>query len=238
MVIGKDFDFYGSTAKVANAINEEQIIFSRQATKKKVTTPKPAAAKPPPAIVRSPEPIPDLQPEMSLWTNQGIPQNQQIPAHHYRPQAVDTYPPAPKKFMSLEEVEAQILAQSQKPTQQPQTPAVPQIRQLPPISEPPQLQQYHPDHHLFHGGPLHNFIQHGTPPPTQFLQEHRHSPQPPAIFSQVPPPPHLAINQIQNVPAPLPILPKVPQTEAERAKLMEEESKRLKRNHKIAQLVR
>ena len=193
---------------------------------------------------------------MSLWnsgataSNHGyaplIPQYQ-APHHEPTPQ----FSTGPKKFMSLEEVEAQILAQSQRP---PQTAPLPQptvshVRTLPPLSEPPQLHTCSPEPQLF--PPPAQFLQHTeTPLPHHFLPiEQRPSPGPPGIFNQgrslrhtgtrspaIPtgPPSGLPI----GVPTGTPALAQLQQpTDEDRARMLEEESRRLKRNHKIAQLV-
>ncbi|KAF8414560.1 topoisomerase II-associated protein PAT1 [Terfezia claveryi] len=245
--VGKDFDFYGSTAKVADTINEEHMVFSRQAPKKPqpVVTPKVAPAKPMATAVKSPEPIPDLQPEMSLWNSGATASNHgyaplipQYQAPHHEPMQLSST--GPKKFMSLEEVEAQILAQSQKPPQ----PVLPQVRSLPPLSEPPQLQSCSSDHQLF--PPPAQFLQHtATPPPHNFLPpEQRSSPAPSATFSQGRPRYFRTHSPAIPSGSPAVLLTGVPTvqlqqpTDEDRARMLEEESRRLKRNHKIAQLAR
>ncbi|KAH7369256.1 topoisomerase II-associated protein PAT1 [Plectosphaerella cucumerina] len=139
--VGKDFDFFGQTAKVSNAIDEEQVRFSRQQPAPKAA-PAPAAA---PAYdssnnyygnqphyaqqqyaqpVRSgyekykePEPIPDLHVDASLW---GMPAKK----HSYQqpsPQPLSaSIPAASRKIMSLEEVEAAMRGQPQRASQPPQ----------------------------------------------------------------------------------------------------------------------
>jgi len=257
MRTGKDFDYYGSTAKVANAINEEHMVFSRQAPKKPqlVVTPNVAPAKPTAAAVKSPEPIPDLQPEMSLWnsgttaSNHGYaPLMPQYQVPHHEP--MQQFSAGPKKFMSLEEVEAQILAQSQRLPPQlvalPQ-PTVPQVRTLPPLSEPPQLCDVDPK--LYPPPP--QFLQHtATPPPQHFLpSEQRPSLGPTGIFSQGRSSRHVGTHSPVaptgpssvlpiGVPTGIPALDQLQQpADEDRVRVLEEESRRLKRNHKIAQLV-
>ena len=247
--VGKDFDFYGATAKVADAINEEHMIFSRQAPKKSTV----AQAKEvnlPDVGIKSPDPIPDLQPEMSLWST-SIPatQVQQTPQYHITQQEPLHQPSAlPKRLMTLEEVEAQILASQRPtipsapshPTVSHPNPPVPQVRALPPLSEPPQLQQFNPDLQLFPPPP--SYLSHGaTPPPPQFPPAERLSPQPRGPFNQNRPLLHLGshspgLSGLPTGPGAPPIA-QFQQREADRARLLEEESRRLKRNHKIAQLV-
>ena len=246
--IGKDFDFYGATAKVANTINEEHMIFSRQAPKKQQQPPVTATpTNPVLAMAKSPEPIPDLQPEMSLWatgetaTNTSrrhappAPAPVPAPASRNKP----TQPSAaPKKFMSLEEVEAQILAQSQKP-QKPATPphpSIPHVRTLPPLSEPPKLQTYNPELQLY--PPPAQYSQHGATPSHHILPEHRLSPQPSGIFNQSRPPRQVGVPPPGGVSTAMPIgISAIVQTDADSARGMEAESRRLRRNYKIAQLV-
>lgn len=255
--VGKDFDFYGSTAKVANTINEEHMVFSRQAPKKSqaVVTPKVAPAKPTAAMVKPPEPIPDLQPEMSLWSSGATASNHgytplapQYQAPHHEP--MQQFSTGPKKFMSLEEVEAQILAQSQRPPQPPPPPqpTVSQVRTLPPLSEPPQLQSCSPDNQQFFQPPA-QFLQHSaTPPPHHFLpSEQQPSPGPPGAFNQGRTPRHVGARSPAiptgppaglpiGVPTGIPALTQLQQPTDER--MLEEENRRLKRNNKIAQLAR
>lgn len=265
---GKDFDFYGSTAKVANAISEEHMVFSRQAPKKQqpTVTPKVAPTNASAAATKSPEPIPDLQPEMSLWTSGTTNNHGYAPISQYQapqPEPAQQSSIANKKFMSLEEVEAQILAQSQRPQQpppaapalvppaapsHPPAPQVPPTRTLPPLSEPPQLQTYNPDLQLY--PPPSQYLQQTATPPPHYIPEQRSSPQPPGIFNQLRQPRHagphspaiasgLPAGVSPGIPTGIPGLPPAqPQTEADRARMLEEESRRLKRNHKIAQLVR
>ncbi|KAF8461412.1 topoisomerase II-associated protein PAT1 [Kalaharituber pfeilii] len=259
--IGKDFDFYGATAKVADAINEEHMVYARQAPKKAaVVTPKATLAQvAKPVEKKIPEPIPDLKPEMSLWsTGPTATTTPKVTTPQYQ---IPTEPPkpltAPKK-LTLEEVEAQILAQSQRPAHptpppppppppppsQPLQPTVPQVRALPPLTEPPQLQTYNPDLQLYPPpasyAQHHNVQHHNVPPPPQFLPpEQRLSPQP-RSFKQNRPPHHLQPHSPAlpaGIPTSIPALAQLQhQTEAERARYLEEESRRLKLNHKIAQL--
>lgn len=119
--MGKDFDFFGRTAQVADAIGEEQVRYSLQHPH-----PKPAAVPPDsgreaprettaafgtePQLKRTgyekyqdPGFIPDLQAKSSVW---GIGQRKEP-----SPQA----PLQSKKMLSLEEVEAQLRGQNQAP---------------------------------------------------------------------------------------------------------------------------
>ncbi|TQW00470.1 hypothetical protein V2A60_001549 [Cordyceps javanica] len=115
--IGKDFDFFGQTAKVADAIEEEHLRFNRQQPAARSSAPQSYATQPPPdphytsqqqqqqyrqapartgyEKYRAAEPIPDLHVDQSIW---GIGPSKAAPA----PEA----PAKGRKIMSLEEVEA------------------------------------------------------------------------------------------------------------------------------------
>ncbi|ORY65275.1 topoisomerase II-associated protein PAT1 [Pseudomassariella vexata] len=140
--VGRDFDFFGSTAKVANAMEEEYVRFNRQppapraaATAASTSTnyglPGYNQASYPPRPARTgyekykdPEPTADLQVDASIWGT--APKKAATPAaanpSQYAP------PPAGRKMMSLEEVEAAMHAA--KPAVMPQ----------------PQVQAQHPPH--------------------------------------------------------------------------------------------
>ncbi|KAK2024920.1 topoisomerase II-associated protein PAT1 [Colletotrichum zoysiae] len=137
--VGKDFDFFGQTAKVSDAIEEEQVRYSRQ-----VPMSKPAPAPAPnqqqqhyqqqaqpspnyyyqsqqaPRPVRTgyekykeAEPIPDLHVDASLW---GMPSKKPpVPEPSPQPQVAS----ASRKVMSLEEVEKAMREQATKRTAQP-----------------------------------------------------------------------------------------------------------------------
>ncbi|KAK6540396.1 hypothetical protein TWF694_009195 [Orbilia ellipsospora] len=322
----KDFDFFGSTAKVADAINEEQLLYAR--------VPKKAAAQPAQTQQRQTKPavsyaaatkpkviqkhveipdIPELKPEMSLWTTtspEATPAKS-MSAHaaaHFRhieaqeppqmkslagslapsaaPAAAATASATTRKFKSLEEVEAEILAKKQA-----KMAAAAQVQPPPPQSIQPQLNQ---QLNQQDGWPIRQMQQPQQPfpqismpnqsmqaQPIQQLQMELPFParsMPPPQQSQRPPqndrvPDHL---QRGSIPGHLPFQP-MPQnqqfpannmqfpmgmmpphagqppfqgmppmgqpqimqmTEEERNKFLEEESKRLKRNHKIQQLSR
>lgn len=295
--VGKDFDFAGSTARVAEVLEEEHEIFDRN--RKPAHKPTlPHVGPTHKSTASEHRHIPSLAPDMSLWGAPAAPSappqqtpqqpRQAVPEHvqnEYAPQT--SRPPPGKKFMSLEEVEAQILARSQQSSQpsQQQMHQVSAAQMQPmqmgsqiPVSQP--LAQFHhqipqhtpsPGSHLTQYPPPpqehQNFPLHQLPPHLQhmiqqnqnmlpqhlqpavqerMLQQHLQQqmrlsreplqqqpaqsqvPQQPMAQNRAQPgvPPGATIQQIQAM------LP-----EAERARLLEEESKRLKRNHKIAQLV-
>lgn len=154
--VGKDFDFFGRTAQVASAIDEEQILYSRI---NPTARPAPAAA---PAIQSQHVPAygygyaqpytqsgtghvrtgyekyeaqADLQVDPTLW---GVaPQKQPTPTP-----AQPAAAPAPavgRKVMSLEEVEAAMRAEAQAKKQAQVTAAA--AAQAPPQHATPQMQQ-------------------------------------------------------------------------------------------------
>jgi DNA topoisomerase 2-associated protein PAT1 len=184
--VGKDFDFFGQTAKVSDAINEEQLRFSRQAPVSRVT---PTTSNFSQASVqptrsgyeryREPDYIPDMQVDASLW---GVAPKKPAPAPVTEPAA----PSSGRKMMSLEEVEAAMRAQAKKPApaQPPQvpTPTLQQYTGPPPqqYSQPPQQQyqqayaQQAPQHHQVredarpaHGGPPVQILHRSQAPPSQ-----------------------------------------------------------------------
>ena len=143
--VGKDFDFFGQTAKVSGAINEEQIRFSRQQPVSKAAPIAPlvsqASSSTKPArsgYERYKEPDYDMQVDASLW---GVAPKRSAPASA---PALDTpippsMAPGGRKMMSLEEVEAAMRAQAKKPP--PSQAQVPHQQQN---SAPPQLFQTQP----------------------------------------------------------------------------------------------
>jgi len=162
---GKDFDFHGQTAKVSNAINEEQYRYNRQQVPvRPQSPPKPKKSfKTGYEAYQDPDYIPDLQSNSGIWeTSRAMSGNVQRPQSGMQPTAVPT-----KKMMSLEEVEAAMQAQAKKPSSVPQvqapvppstalSPRQPQAREMghPQSSAQtnvplPQLQlQQGPQHHL------------------------------------------------------------------------------------------
>ena len=144
--VGTDFDFFGSTAKVADAIEEEHIRFSRQQPAPKPTAPSQYAD---PAIqsmsyygqssqrparsgyekYRDAEPIPDLHVDQSIWGMgpKSVSQSSQLASMAAAQQSQQSQqfqhsaqPPSGRKIMSLEEVEAAMRAQTKKPEPLPQ----------------------------------------------------------------------------------------------------------------------
>lgn len=133
--VGRDFDFFGRTAQVADAFGEEQVRFHLQhpapaptsaateAAKENIAA-APAAQEPKPKRsgyekYHDPGYIPDLQAKSSVWglSSSSLPSSSRKPAAEPIPSA----PAAAKRILSLEEVEAQ-LRQSSAPSAPPQPP--------------------------------------------------------------------------------------------------------------------
>ncbi|OTB03769.1 hypothetical protein M426DRAFT_262849 [Hypoxylon sp. CI-4A] len=131
--VGKDFDFFGQTAKVANAIEEEHLRFNRQQPVPKSASaapkqsydigyayqqqPKPAKTGyeqyKEPERYRAPEPVSDLQVDASIW---GV-QPKKPEASPAVTQAQPVASSAGRKMVFLEEIEASMRAQSKAPVQ-------------------------------------------------------------------------------------------------------------------------
>ncbi|KAH7016867.1 topoisomerase II-associated protein PAT1 [Ilyonectria destructans] len=256
---GKDFDFFGQTAKVANAIEEEHLRYHRQQP-----AARPSVAAQPAANMQQyysnqptqrpartgyekyqdPEPLPDLHVDRSIW---GI--GPAKPAAQASP-ALQVSQPASRKVMSLEEVEAAMRAQPKQPTPQP------------PIAELSYAQSGgYPTPQQQHAQP------HGHGHPVTILQRPQNmqsKPTPPAQAGQAPPPRQQGASQptqilqnpnrlsgdatqmgapghqaklSQGALANLAQLQQHPQmmqmSEEEKAAFLDQETKRAKRNHKI-----
>lgn len=159
--VGKDFDFFGQTAKVSDAINEEHLRYSRQQAPPKsvaaiaASPPKPAAKPVRTGYEKYKEPgyIPELQANASLW---GVAPKQMLGDFEgdlqrhpsYGASVVESQLSAgsaqTKRMMSLEEVEAAMRSQSKRSSSnqvnqqqtQSQQPAITQIQQRPQQSVP------------------------------------------------------------------------------------------------------
>lgn len=115
--VGKDFDFFGQTAKVSEALNEEQARFSRQQAPSKLlgasTGSSKASAKPFKTGYESYKNsgyIPDLKANADIW---GVETESATRASTFQ-QSESSRAPA-RKMMSLEEVEASMQSRSKKP---------------------------------------------------------------------------------------------------------------------------
>ncbi|KAL3493251.1 topoisomerase II-associated protein PAT1 [Aspergillus germanicus] len=210
--VGKDFDFFGKTAQVADAIGEEQVRYNLNAPRGPVAAPVAETKTTTVAsttVLQQPrrtgyekynEPgyIPDLQAKSSVW---GLPKKSEPTL-----QAVSQ----PPKMMSLEEVEAQLRGQGVAPI-----PSGLQMPLPPHVTEPPHLQR--PPH--VHGIPE-GFQQ--LPP--EFLQAQFARGVPPQMLhpqtmgpEQFPHPahaPNLPLHPLQTPNAPPPHMVPPPQHQA------------------------
>ncbi|PHH78626.1 hypothetical protein CDD82_2929 [Ophiocordyceps australis] len=160
--VGKDFDFFGQTAKVSDAIEEEHMRFHRQQPAPRSSAPltyvAPSTASSTPGFstqklhqparsgyekYRSAEPIPELHVDQSIW---GIapPKSTTIAP---QPPAQPAQQPAGKKMMSLEEVEAAMQAGVKKSAQVLPEPAnYTSTHVTHPVGQPPSMLQHQSQH--------------------------------------------------------------------------------------------
>ncbi|PKS09304.1 hypothetical protein jhhlp_003918 [Lomentospora prolificans] len=273
--VGKDFDFFGRTAQVSTAIEEEQLRFSRQ----QPSVPKPSAAPVPAAVssfpasyaqqqparkpartgyekYKDPEIVPDLHVDHSIWGT--APPK---PAAQPTTQPTAQQPASSgRKVMSLEEVEAAMRAQA-KSTPQPTSSqqGQPQAQILVPengdflyakVREPSHPVQGQPGHShpvqilqrpqgldakqqptALHQGPSPQ-QPHGPVHPTQILQNpNRLSGD--AARVGIPTHPTHASHGSGSGMTHVPLQVQHHLSEEEKAAILEQETKRAKRNHKI-----
>lgn len=183
---GKDFDFFGQTAKVANAIEEEHLRYNRQQPVAKAAAPvQPSSSnaqyysgyqQQPQQPARSgyekyreAEPLPDLNIDKSIW---GLAPKQRAQASPAPPVSQ----PVSRKMMSLEEVEAAMRSQPKKATPQP---PVAEPAYAPSGGYPTPQQQYAPSPSHGHPVTILQRPQSGQPKSTPPVQElHAPPPQP------------------------------------------------------------
>lgn len=163
--IGRDFDFAGQTAKIANTLQEEQMVYQARAPMQQ-KPPIPHASKPTRTGYESyqdPEYIPRLEARADIWGLQ--PKQSPAPRHQEPLQQV----PAPsRKMMSLEEVEAMM---RQQPLQGTPPQVLQQQQHIAPSQSPMPAQYPHP---MPHGQPPYQ----GMPNfPGQFPQQILQRPQ-------------------------------------------------------------
>ncbi|KAH6855997.1 topoisomerase II-associated protein PAT1 [Chaetomium sp. MPI-CAGE-AT-0009] len=188
--VGKDFDFFNTTAKVADAIEEEHVRFTRQQPAARAPQPvsqapahgvhqqhaagpssygyysQPAAYKPARTGYEkySAEPVAELQVDAALWGVAPKKQPQSQPAAAASPTPAPAAVPS-RKVLSLEEVEAQMRAQAKKATQQATPSPAPPAAAIPASSQ-AQVPPMHYDQ-------AYQFPQHQAPPQT----DHAHKDQ-------------------------------------------------------------
>ncbi|PKX97357.1 deadenylation-dependent mRNA-decapping factor PAT1 [Aspergillus novofumigatus IBT 16806] len=261
--VGKDFDFFGQTAQVADAIGEEQVRFNLQHPgAPSGGSAKEIAAQPPATSVSEDKPkrtgyekyqdpgyIPDLQAKSSVWGLQKKPEPVHEPVHEHVHEHVHQHVHEPvsqaKKMLSLEEVEAQLRSHGIAPL-----PNVPEaFSQLPPEFLQAQFPKDVPPAHLLHH-PSMVPEPYSLPPsapnvPLHLLQNANILPQhmappprqaiPPRV--QQPPPQHPPPQAIKGANTGLPLITNPQQlmqlTEEQRMAYLMEDAKRAKRNHKI-----
>jgi len=183
--VGKDFDFFGQTAKVSTAIEEEQARFNRikPPTKASQPTTQPTS-KPSTAFYSSTqatssytyssqtasskplqtgyekyksEPVAELQVDPTLW---GVaPKKQSQASTTPAVSASASSIPPNKKVLSVEEVEAQLRAQAKNKAQQAAASPAPQPAPGPATPTPVQA----PMQHMGQYPPGYQFPQHGQP---------------------------------------------------------------------------
>ncbi|GAB1319673.1 DNA topoisomerase 2-associated protein pat1 [Madurella fahalii] len=175
---GKDFDFFGQTAKVSNVIEEEHVRFNRQKPAAKAAQPAPqpstqSFAQPSASGTSSyaygsqsssyrtgyekysSEPVGELQVDAALWGVAPKKPPQPAPAPTTTAATASSAPPS-RKVMSLEEVEAQIRAQAKKAAQPAAASPAPQptVPSAAPQPQAPRQMQYDMGY---------QFPQHGQP---------------------------------------------------------------------------
>ncbi|EEP75864.1 conserved hypothetical protein [Uncinocarpus reesii 1704] len=170
--VGKDFDFFGQTAQMTNVLGEEQVIYNLKHQK---DTPKASAPLHEPSKPKrtgyepyqDPGYIPEIQAKSSVWGT-GITQKSK-PVE----QAQAVVAPA-RKMMSLEEVEAQMRAQTQRPQPKAEPPASLPSQQFPiNASQPMPLNLRAQEAPIPHPDNFAHFQQKDFPP----LSQHQQYPQ-------------------------------------------------------------
>lgn len=172
--VGKDFDFFGQTDRIAQAMREEQMRFEAGRMPTKASPPKKTAK---PARTGYEGYIPQLHAQSSLW---GLPAKKS--AEPAAPQAQQSQPPT-RKAMTLEEIEAAMHVQKSQAPKPQAAQAMDQVQQAPrpahgfPASADPWLmpEPIHPPPAGF-----------AMPPQLQILQRSQHQgpPQAPAAQRQ------------------------------------------------------
>ncbi|RDA85893.1 hypothetical protein CP532_2692 [Ophiocordyceps camponoti-leonardi (nom. inval.)] len=204
--VGKDFDFFGQTAKVADAIEEEHLRYHRQQPAPRFSISKGQAAD---AIAVSapashssrqearrpartgyekyqePEPVPDLHVDQSIWGIGSSKTPVQLPSQQQKPPP----PSSGRKMMSLEEVEAAMRAQPKRPAQSQSAPQEDQPQVYPsrhqPQSQPPAPDQQQPKQQQQQHAPIYQ----GQGHPVMILQRPQSlqsKPQPASEMMQTP----------------------------------------------------
>ena len=124
--IGKDYDFFGQTAKATSVMNEEQLRLNRPNAKEPPSPPRPGSKsyKTGYESYRNPSNIPELQINANLWTSSSDKRSENIErGQQYQlkrdsgvASQIGSIGHPPRKMMSLEEVEAEMRSRSKKPS--------------------------------------------------------------------------------------------------------------------------
>ena len=227
--VGRDFDFFGNTAQVSDAIGEEQVRYHYQPPDQSTQRPKKTGYE----KYQDPGYIPDIQAKSSAWKSQARPSGQEP---ELEPSTSTASAAASRRMMTLEEVEAQMRGPGPSSQQQQQQHPFPTQRGPPPPQQPPQQFQpvQPPVQHMPTGPspqPSHQRMPsqpsqpRGPQQPLQILQNPnrpRHSPQPSADLGQ--------LGGIPVITHPQQLMDL---SEEQRRAYLEEDAKRAKRNHKI-----
>ncbi|RKF59784.1 DNA topoisomerase 2-associated protein pat1 [Erysiphe neolycopersici] len=118
--VGRDYDFFGQTARVSQAISQDQTQFIGKDLKSKIESPSSHSqflSKP----VRSsykrssqPENVPEMLVDASIW---GIPPKRTTPTPASGTPVVPSFAPDKRRMMSVEEIEASMLDRFKNSTQ-------------------------------------------------------------------------------------------------------------------------
>ncbi|KAK7207689.1 topoisomerase II-associated protein PAT1 [Myxozyma melibiosi] len=165
--VGRDFDFSAQPADpIRDRFESDKILFRQRPVQDQMNE---SSARSSPAERSGSEPpkfeIPELKPMAALWES-GVPLSQQSTL---QPRTATA--PEPKKFLSLEEVEAQLMAAAKSGSiSQPPLPGMPSLHmqsQMPPPQFPQQMMNMQ-----LGGGrmPMPNYPQPMNMPPAQYQQ--------------------------------------------------------------------
>ncbi|KAF2838661.1 hypothetical protein M501DRAFT_1004447 [Patellaria atrata CBS 101060] len=138
--VGKDFDFSGQTAQIADTMKEEQMLYAaRQPPQRQPSPPKKSTRPARTGYEKYSEPtyIPELQANASLWGMAPRQPSQDVTESYHRKHSEAVPPTSNRKMMSLEEVEAMMRAQNNLKSTTPQP--APQTSQPQPRVEQAQL---------------------------------------------------------------------------------------------------
>ncbi len=153
--VGKDFDFAGQTSKMANTLQEEQMLYQARMQPSHQKAPLSRVSKPARTGYESykdPEYIPQLEARADIW---GLKPKQTAAQKTPEPQYMEPAQqsaPAARKLMSLEEVEAMMRTQSAG------TPPAQHAQPQPPMHHMPHQQQ------MQYGQPPYPGMPSGMPP--------------------------------------------------------------------------